>query len=326
MSVVRTTPVSTTIWRSPLMSISRAPSSTRSPFGSTSTTLAVIIAVRSLDRDVVPPPLNCVSLAVFTRLVGSIQSGRALSSPNRLLTEAEPALFFDSAESAVPDRDDALDDPDRDEVVDAHARGSSARPDHPPDRRRAVVRRPPVRRCAPMRGSARRARRSCRCPAPASPTVRRADVRHRRGQHRPRHHGMLRCHECTSTSPRPDHSPAQHRPLDGFTMRISSPVRPSCAAMASTVISTRPSATGSATVSPLRTAGGAASRRAEQRRRPAPGRARRARARGHRRSGARRGPPSQPLLDALAPRPRGITTVPRAIGVRDLVERRRARE
>ena len=103
MSAVRTTPVSTTIWRSPLMSISRTPSSTRSPFGSTSTTRAVTMAVRSLLRDVVPAPLNFVLAdGADERCRIDRLAAAGLSSPNSLVTDALALLDLSSDESAVP--------------------------------------------------------------------------------------------------------------------------------------------------------------------------------------------------------------------------------
>src|SRR5262249_30721608 len=73
-SLGRTTPVSTTICLSPLMSTSRMPSSTRSPLGSTSETRAVITADSSPLRVVAPPPLKSVDAFHFARDVGSNQS------------------------------------------------------------------------------------------------------------------------------------------------------------------------------------------------------------------------------------------------------------
>jgi hypothetical protein len=102
MSAVRTTPVSTMIWRSPLMSISRTPSSPRSPFGSTSTTRAVSAAVSEPERVVLPPPWNSVLAFAATRLDGSSQPGNFDSRPNRFVTAADALLFLSSDESADP--------------------------------------------------------------------------------------------------------------------------------------------------------------------------------------------------------------------------------
>src|SRR6185436_5567387 len=69
MSRTRTTPVSTTTCRSPLMSISRRLSITRSPLGRTSFTTPVISAVIDVVRDVEPWPEAFVSLDIGSTLL-----------------------------------------------------------------------------------------------------------------------------------------------------------------------------------------------------------------------------------------------------------------
>ena len=71
--------------------------------GSTSATRAVITAVTSPARLVVPPPLNDVFVLALTMFAGSMSAGSLPSSPSRLGTPTEAPVVLLVDESAVPD-------------------------------------------------------------------------------------------------------------------------------------------------------------------------------------------------------------------------------
>ena len=71
--------------------------------GSTSATRAVITAVTSPARVVVPPPLKVVLVLALTMFDGSMSAGSLPSSPSRLGTPTEAPLALFTDESAVPD-------------------------------------------------------------------------------------------------------------------------------------------------------------------------------------------------------------------------------
>ena len=159
----RTTPVSTTIWRSPLMSISRTPSSTRSPFGSTSTTRAVM---RRRQRAAARRRAAALELRVRRRAArGSSDRATAAASSRRRtvwLTPARGLRVLVERRVGGAGALDALDDADGHQVVDGGRadRGRGSRSS------RSTGRRPAPAACAaPTPGSARRARRRRRSAA-----------------------------------------------------------------------------------------------------------------------------------------------------------------